>query len=273
MTFIEKLNQSIKQSNSLICIGLDTDKNKIPSHLKNENYSLFEFNKQIINSTHDLVCAYKPNSAFYEAYGNKGIVELKMTIEYIKQNHPRIPVILDSKRADIGSTNSGYVSFAYDYLDADAITLNPYLGKEALSPFLKNKEKGAIILCKTSNKGGGEFQDLKVGDEPLYKIVARNIASEWNKQNNCLLVVGATYPEELKNVRNIVGDMFILVPGIGAQGGNLEKTIKAGLNSQKSGLIINSSRSVIYASTGEDFAQKSREETQKLKEQINQFRN
>jgi orotidine-5'-phosphate decarboxylase len=273
MTFIEKLNKSITQNNSLVCVGLDTDETKIPQHLKKEDYAIFEFNKEIIDATQDLVCAYKPNIAFYEAIGNKGIVELRMTCEYIQQKYAEIPIILDAKRGDIGNTNNGYAKYIFDYLQADAITVNPYLGKEALQPFLKHKDKGIIILCKTSNNGGGEFQNLKINNEPLYKIVAKNVAAEWNNLNNCLLVVGATYPEELKEIRAIVGDMPILVPGIGAQGGDVEKTIKAGINSKNSGLIINSSRAIIYASTGEDFAQKAREETLKLKEQINKFRN
>ncbi len=271
MTFQDKLNNIIEKNNSLVCVGLDTDIEKIPHHLKKEDYSIFEFNKEIINATHDLVCAYKPNSAFYEALGDRGVRELKMTCDYINQNYPKIPIILDAKRADIGNTNNGYIKYAYEYVGADAITLNPYLGKDALQPFLNLKEKGSIILCKTSNSGAGEFQDLKVEDKQLYKIIAEKVATEWNAKSNCLLVVGATYPQELNEVRQLVGDMTILVPGIGAQGGDLEKTIKAGLNSKKSGLIINSSRAIIYASSGEDFAEKAGEETKKLRDEINKY--
>jgi len=272
MTFLEKLKKIIKQNNSLVCVGLDSDSEKIPSHLKQNDYLLFEFNKAIIDVTHDLVCAYKLNSAFYEALGNKGIVELRMTCTYIQRHYPEIPIILDAKRADIGNTNQGYIKYAFEYLTADAITLNPYLGKDALQPFLKLEEKGCIILCKTSNSGGGEFQNLKIDGQPLYKIVAQKVSKEWNTQNNCLLVVGATFPEELEEIRETVGNMPILVPGIGAQGGDLQKTLKAGLTSKKSGLIINSSRDIIYASSGEDFAQKAKEETQKLRDQINKYR-
>lgn len=273
MTFQQKLDNIIKKNNSLVCIGLDTDSDKIPHHLKKADYSIFEFNKEIINATHDLVCAYKPNSAFYEALGDRGVLQLKMTCDYINEKSPEIPIIIDAKRGDIGNTNNGYVKFAFVYLEADAITLNPYLGKEALSPFLKLVDKGCIILCKTSNSGGGEFQNLKIDGFPLYKIIAEKVTKEWNENKNCLLVVGATYPEELSEIRKLVGNMTILVPGIGAQGGDLQKTVKAGLNSKNSGLIINSSRSIIYASKGEDFAEKAREEIDRLRVEINKYRN
>lgn len=273
MTFQQKLDAIVKKNNSLVCVGLDSDVEKLPNFLKKEDYAQYDFNRAIIDATYDLVCAYKPNSAFYEAQGNKGLVELRMTCDYIAQKYPEIPIILDAKRADIGNTNKGYIYSAFEYLKADAITLSPYLGKEALTPFLKREENGCIILCKTSNPGAGEFQDLEINGEPLYKIVAKKVATEWNTHNNCLLVVGATYPDELKEIRQITGDMTFLVPGIGAQGGEVEKTIKAGLNSKKRGLIINSSRGIIFASNGPDFADKAREETKKLKDEINKYRN
>lgn len=210
----------------------------------------FAFDKKIIDATHDLVCAYKPNSAFYEANGAQGLVELKKTCDYLRKTYPDIVLILDAKRADIGNTNQGYVSFAYDYLGADAITLNPYLGREALQPFLDRKEKGSIILCRTSNPGAGEFQD------ELYKKVAEHVARSWNKNDNCALVVGATYPGELKIVRRIVGDMPILVPGIGAQGGDLTKTLAAGRDSHGTGMIISVSRSIIFADNPRKEAEK-----------------
>lgn len=274
MNFLDKLNKIIEKNNSLVCVGLDSDIDKLPKIIKEENHEhpQFEFNKDIINATADLVCAYKPNSAFYEARGEEGIKELKLTCEYIKNTYPHIPIILDAKRADIGNTNNGYASFAFDYLGVDAITLNPYLGRDALQPFLDRKDKGCIILCKTSNAGAGELQDLKIGAETIYQLVARKTLKEWNTNNNCLLVVGATYPEELGEVRKIVEDMTILVPGVGAQEGYLEKTIKGGLNSQKRGLIISSSRVIIFASSEEDFDERAREETKKLREEINQYR-
>lgn len=272
MTFQQKLDNIIAKNNSLVCIGLDSDFDKLPESIKSKDNPQFEFNKAIIDATHDLVCAYKPNSAFYEALGDRGVKNLKLTCDYLTNTYPEIPIILDAKRGDIGNTNEGYIKFAFDYLNADAITLHPYLGKEAIQPFLKRADKRCIILCRTSNSGSGEFQDLLVDGEPLYKKVAKQVAKEWNTNGNCMLVVGATYPEELAQVRQIVGDMTLLVPGIGAQGGDVEKTVKAGLNSQKTGMIINSSRGIIFASNGKDFAEKAREEAIKLKEEINKYR-
>jgi len=260
MTFQQKLEKIVKKNNSLVCVGLDSDINKIPRGRQ------FLFNKSIIEATSDLVCSYKLNTAFYEAIGYKGVEALKKTCDYLRKKFPKIPIIIDAKRGDIGNTNSGYVQFVFTFLGADAVTVQPYLGEEAIRPFLDCKDKGIIILCRTSNPGGGEFQDLKVGNSPLYKIIAKNVAKKWNKNKNCLLVVGATYPNELRQVREIVGEeMTLLVPGIGAQGGDLEATLKAGLNKKKRGLIINSSRGII-------FAKDPREEAKKLKEEINNYR-
>lgn len=273
MTFQYKLTHITRKNNSLVCIGLDSQSEKIPTHLKSKPSGIFEFNKAIIDATHELVCSYKPNTAFYESLGSHGIEQLKMTTEYLKSQYPEHLVILDAKRGDIGTTNEGYAQFAFEYLKADAITLHPYLGKEALKPFLEKEDKGLFILCRTSNPGAGEFQDLQVEGKPLYQKVAEKVISEWNYNNNCGLVVGATYPTELDIVRHIVGDGFpLLIPGIGAQGGDVEKTIKAGIDKKGSNAIINSSRGIIFASSGEDFAQKAREETEKLKKLINQYR-
>ena len=267
-----------------VCVGLDTDFNKIPQCVKDKNYpvsgTIIEFNKTIIDATSDYACAYKPNSAFYEQYGAEGINALRRTIDHVHETAPNMPVILDYKRGDIGNTNEGYVKFAFNYLEADAVTVHPYLGSEAMKPFLDCKDKGIIVLCRTSNKGAGEFQDKKnllqrefyTDSVELYKIVARNITKTWNYNNNCLLVVGATYPGELKQVRKIVGDMPILIPGIGAQGGDLQATLEAGLDSKGEGVIINSSRGIIYASSGEDFAEAARRETLKLHTAIADFR-
>lgn len=269
ITFQQKLDNRIKEKKTMLCVGLDTNVAMIPEHLKSEDHEQFKFNREIIDSTHDLVCAYKPNSAFYEACGDDGVTQLKLTIEYIQNKYPEIPIILDAKRADIGSTNEGYVSYAFDYLGVDAITLHPFLGKEALEPFFLRKEKGLIILCRTSNPGASEFQDLEVHGEPLYRYIAKRVSKEWNGNGNCLLVIGATYPKELQEVREIVGDMTFLIPGIGAQGGEIEKTVLAGVNSKNRGMIINSSRGIIFASDGEDFAEKAREEALKLRDAIN----
>ncbi|RJR16384.1 orotidine-5'-phosphate decarboxylase [Candidatus Microgenomates bacterium] len=272
MTFQQKLDNIVAKNNSLLCVGLDSDWNKLPEVVKKEEYPQFVFNKAIIDATHDLVCAYKPNSAFYEYLGSEGVRQLKLTCDYLLETYPEIPIILDAKRADIGNTNNGYISFAYDYLQVDAITLHPYLGSEALKPFINRTDKGAIVLCRTSNPGAGELQDLQIDGQPLYKLVAQKATHEWNKNGNVMLVVGATYPEELAEVRQIVGDMTLLVPGVGAQGGDVEKTVKAGLNSKKAGIIINASRSIIFASKAEDFTQKGREETEKLQIEINRYR-
>jgi len=265
MTFQQKLDDQIKRNKSLLCVGLDSDIEKLPVKFRNSRNPQTDFNKFIVDSTHDLVCAYKINSAFYESHGPNGLMELKDTCDYIRQKYPSIPMILDFKRGDIGNTNDGYVQFAFDYLHVDAVTVHPYMGRESLDPFLRQKNKGIFILCRTSNPGAGEFQDLLVDGKPLYQVVAEKIVKDWNKFNNCYLVVGATYPEELAKVREMVGDMVLLVPGIGSQGGNVEDTIKAGLNSQKSGVVITSSRSII-------FGKNPREEAQKLRDEINTFR-
>lgn len=273
--FYQKLENRWGQG-LFVCVGLDSEYGKIPEHLKTGSAedAIFEFNKQIIDATADLACAYKPNAAFYEAEGEEGMRALKRTIAYIKETHPEVPVILDYKRGDIGNTNLGYVKEAFDDLKADAVTVHGFLGREAMQPFLDRKDKGIIVLAKTSNPGSGEFQDLPVGRkmEPLYQIVARHVSESWNENGNCAIVVGATYPEELAQVRALVGDLPILLPGIGAQGGEVEATVKAGKDSRSKGMIINSSRGIIFASNGEDFAQAARKETQRLTEEINKYR-
>lgn len=250
MKFLQKLDVSIKKNNSLLCIGLDNCD--------------FEFNKKIIDQTHDLVCCYKANIAFYSAQGINGLDSLIKTIRYIHERYD-LPFILDAKRADIGNTAGNYVKEAFDVFAADAVTVNPYLGFDSIEPFLKRKDKGVIILCRTSNKSASDFQDLIVDGKPLYLKVARKVV-EWNKKyKNCLMVVGATWPEELKKIRKIAPEMFFLIPGIGAQGGDLEKTLKYGLTKQNSGLIIHSSRSIIYDNNP-------RAKTEELKNAINKYR-
>ncbi len=231
-SFSDKLTAKWKE-NKFLCVGLDKGD--------------FEFDKSIIDQTFDLVCAYKPQSAYYEAFGDEGWRALKKTVGYIREKFSSIPVILDAKRGDIGSTNEAYAKAIFDDLGVDALTVHPYLGKEALESFLKRANKTIFVLVRTSNPGAGEFQDLMVEGKLLYQLVAEHVAKDWNTNGNCAVVVGATYPEELKKVREIVGDMPILVPGIGAQGGDLEATIKNGLNSKKQGLIISSSRGIIFA--------------------------
>lgn len=272
MNFQQKLDIRMEKVNSLVCVGLDADYKKISAQEKTRELSQFAFNRAIIDETHPFVCAYKPNSAFYEAGGAEGIEELKKTCDYIHKQHPDIPIILDAKRADIGNTNEGYVTFAFDYLGADAITLHPYLGYEALKPFLDRSDCGCIILCKTSNPGAGEFQDLNVDGKPLYQIIAEQVIHKWNINGNCLLVVGATYPKELAEVRAIVGDMTLLVPGIGTQGGDVDKTVRAGVNSFCKGMIISSARNIIFASSGADFAKQAGIQARKLHDEINIYR-
>lgn len=301
-----------------VCVGLDSDLGKIPqsAYVYEEGYVVTEtergvnvantivaFNRAIVEKTKDLVFAYKP-TAFYEAHGEDGIAALHRTISDINKIAPNVPVILDAKRADIGNTNVGYANFAFDYLGADAITVHPYLGAEALRPFLERKEKGIFVLCRTSNPGAGEFQDTRVSltfsglvtlvgnaDEantlngiykwshpaggfriPLYQYVALRVSRHWNKNGNCALVVGATYPDELRKVRGLVGDMPILIPGIGAQGAEAEKTVIAGKDSRGRGMIVNSSWSIIFASNGADFGDDARRETEKLHNLVNQCR-
>lgn len=259
---LKKFQKIIKQSNSLVCVGLDSNLEKIPLPFQGKRYPQFEFNKWIIDQTHDLVAAYKPNLAFYEARGVAGWEDLALTMNYLGQHYPEIFTIADAKRADIGSTNEGYVKAIFDELNFDAITLHPYLGQEALAPFLNRKDKVSIILCKTSNLGGGEIQDLVVDGQPLWQVVATKVSQQWNKNNNCMLVVGATYPHELSKVRSVVGDMPLLIPGIGAQGGDLIATLTAGLTKDKKGLLINSARDIIFSTSP-------RQAAQDLKEAIN----
>lgn len=276
MSFKKKLENRWKK-NKFVCVGLDSDYSKIPITVRRDysiEESIVEFNKAIIDKTFDLVCAYKMQSSYYEAEGSKGIRALRKTVKYIKRNYPDIPLILDAKRADIGSTNEGYVKAIFEWLGFDAVTVNPYLGGESLEPFLERKDKGIIVLVKTSNPGAGEFQDLEVYPErsrrrkPLYQIVAKNVSKKWNKNKNCAVVVGATYPKELRIVRKIIGDMPILIPGIGVQGGDLKNTVKYGKGKKSWGMIINSSRGIIFASSGKDFAEAAREKTLELHEEI-----
>ena len=243
-----------------LCVGLDSDFEKIPETARQSGVreTIVAFNRAIVDATKDIVCAYKPNPAFYEVHGDEGWKALRETIQYIQEAAPDVPVILDGKRTDIGNTNNGYVESAFDHLRADAITVHPYFGSDALSAFFERKEKGIIVLCRSSNPGSGEIQDLKVDGEPLYKHVARLVAGKWNANGNCGIMVGATYPQELAEVRAIVGDMPILIPGVGAQGGDIEKTVAAGKDGNGRGMIISVSRAIIFASDGADFAEAAR---------------
>lgn len=246
-TVIQKYNVRADQTGSLVCVGLDSDLRHLPARFLNDPTPQFTFNRWVIDQTHRYVSAYKANIAFYEARGDQGWHELKLTVDYLREHHPDILTICDAKRGDISSTNEGYVTAIFDWLGFDAVTLHAYLGGDALQPFFDRADKGCIVLCRTSNPGSGELQNLTVDGRPFWEIVAEKTRDRWNTHGNCMLVMGATYPEEIRQVRAIVGDMTLLVPGIGAQGGNLEQTIRFGLNTEGRGLIINSSRGVIFA--------------------------
>jgi orotidine-5'-phosphate decarboxylase len=273
MDFKRKLAASWAKNDSLLCVGLDPNMDKLPQHLRRSQTPFFDFGKAIVDATANLVCAFKPNSAFYESLGAAGIEQLKQTCDYIREKYPELPVILDFKRGDIDTTNSHYDKFAFEYLAVDAVTVQPYEGHTAFQPFLDRKDKGIIVLCRMSNKGSDEFQDMLVDGRKLYVHVAEHVRDKWNTNGNCLLVVGATYPAEMAEIRQLVGDkMTFLVPGFGAQGGDIEATIKGGITSRGDGLIINSSRAIIYASDGEDFAEAARQQAIVSRDEINKYR-
>ncbi|OOG47878.1 orotidine-5'-phosphate decarboxylase [Rhodanobacter sp. C01] len=270
MHFMQSLQQAWKNHDSLVCVGLDPEPSKFPAHLRGDPDAVFEFCRAIVDATADLVCTYKPQIAHFAALRAEDALE--RLIAHIHQKHPGVPVILDAKRGDIGSTAQHYVSEAFDRYRADAVTLNPYLGRDSVQPFLDRADKGVILLCHTSNPGAADLQDLDVGGMPLYQHVARIIARDWNSHGNCALVTGATWPEQLGEVRALVGDMPLLVPGIGAQGGDVEAVVRNGRTPDGNGLLISSSRAILYAGNGEDYAQAARAATQELRDTINRYR-
>lgn len=265
MKAVEKYNARVVAVNSLLCVGLDSDMARLPEAYRSKDQPQFEFNRWVIEQTHTFAAAYKLNSAFYEARGAAGMQELKLTLNYLRDRHPEILTICDAKRGDIGDTSDAYARAIFDELGADAVTLSPYLGKDSLQPFLDRADKGCIILCRTSNEGANELQNLQVDGKPLWQIVAEKVANEWNANGNCMLVAGATYPAQLLRIRNSCGEMTFLVPGVGAQGGDVQATVQAGINRSGKGLIINASRSIIQADFPGDAAQG-------LRDNINQYR-
>jgi orotidine-5'-phosphate decarboxylase len=269
-SFIEQLQRGWDGNDSLVCVGLDPEIERFPPHVAESASPIFQFNKAIIDATADLVCAYKPQFAHYAAYEAED--QLERTIDYIHRSYPGIPVILDSKRGDVGNTAERYAIEAFERYHADAVTVSPYLGGDSLEPFLKYEDKGVIVLCRTSNPGAVDVQDLEVNGRRLFHIIADLAARRWNSRGNCLLVVGATYPRELAEVREIVGNMPLLVPGVGAQGGDVAQAVQNGQTAAGGGLVISSSRGILYASAGENFASAAREATQRLRDLINTSR-
>ena len=267
----QQLIQQIQQKKSFLCIGLDVDLNKIPKHLLDLEDPIFEFNRAIIDATHDLTVSYKPNTAFYEAYGIKGWMSLQKTIEYINSTYPDIFTIADAKRGDIGNTSSMYAKAFFEDLNFDSVTVAPYMGKDSVEPFLAFENKHTIMLALTSNEGAFDFQTLSVDGEELYKKVLRT-SKTWKNSENLMYVVGATKAEYFAEIRKIIPKNFILVPGVGAQGGNLAEVCHYGLNDDV-GLLINSSRAIIYASEEADFAEIAREEAFKIQMEMKNILN
>jgi orotidine-5'-phosphate decarboxylase len=268
--FVAALARAWERNDSLLCVGLDPEIERFPRTIGTEASPIFRFNKAIIDATADLVCAYKPQFAHYAAYEAED--QLERTIEYIHRAYPGLPVILDAKRGDVGHSAERYAIEAFERYGADAVTVNPYLGTDALEPFLARADKGVIVLCRTSNAGAGDLQDLETGGRRLYQVVAELAARRWNTRGNCLLVVGATYPRELAEVRALVGEMPLLVPGVGAQQGDVQQVVRQGCTRSGTGLIISSSRALLYASAGDDFATACRQAAQQLREAINHAR-
>ena len=262
----EGLYQQINKKRSFLCVGLDTDFNKIPASLQKEKSPLFSFNKAILDATHDLAIACKPNLAFYEAQGAAGWTTLKDTVEYVRSNYPELFLIADAKRGDIGNTASMYARTFFEEMDFDAVTISPYMGRDSVMPFLEYENKWVILLGLTSNPGAEDFQMLETGNAKLFEEVLRQ-GSTWGSPDNLMFVTGATRPEHLDGIRSIVPDHFLLVPGIGAQGGSLQEVTKHGMN-DRCGLIVNSSRSIIYADSSESFPQAARSEALKLRDQM-----
>jgi orotidine-5'-phosphate decarboxylase len=244
---LQKYADRADTAQSLLCIGLDPEIALIPKSFQTETWPLFAFNRWIIDQTHTYAAAYKPNMAFYDARGTQGQRELELTMDYLRSHHPTIVTICDAKRADIGNTNRGYVTSIFDTMGFDSVTLHPYLGREALTPFLDREDKASIILCRTSNPGAAEFQDLCFDGKPLWETVAAQVSAQWNTKGNCMLVVGATYPQEMRRIRTVAPHVPFLVPGIGAQGGDVHAVVSAGLDEQSKGLIISSSRGILFS--------------------------
>lgn len=272
-TFISRLNAASQAHDSLLCVGLDPDPAKFPAELQGNPDAISIFCKAIIDATAGLACAFKPQIAYFAALAAED--QLQDICDYLRQRYPHIPIVLDAKRGDIGATAVQYAREAFERYGAHAVTVNPYMGFDSVAPYLEWKDRGAIVLCRTSNPGGSDLQFLQVDGKPLYQHVAQLVAEKWNLNGQCALVVGATFPDEIAQVRKIVGEMPLLVPGIGAQGGDIEATVRAGQTPDGGGMMINSSRAILYASpaAGEDFSQAAARVAQQTRDAINRFRN
>ncbi|MES2900783.1 MAG: orotidine-5'-phosphate decarboxylase [Pseudomonadota bacterium] len=272
MNFIDKLSTAWTANNSLLCVGLDPDLARFPAHLQSRPDAIVSFCKAIIDATADLACSFKPQIAYFAALGAER--ELEDICAYLRSNYPQIPLILDAKRGDIGATAKQYAREAFDRYGADAVTVNPYMGFDSVEPYMEWTDRGAIVLCRTSNPGGSDLQFLEVEGRPLYQHVADLVANKWNRNGQCALVVGATFPDELAQVRAIVGNMPLLVPGVGAQGGDVQATVLAGRSASGAGMMINSSRAILYATprADEDFAAAARRVALDTRDAINTHR-
>ena len=271
MNFVDKLRRRWRDADSLLCVGLDPDPARFPEALVDDPDALFDFCRDIVDATAEFACAFKPQIAYFAAH-NGGEAALQRLVAHIDGAHPDVPVILDAKRGDIGSTAEQYAVEAFDRYGADAVTLNPYMGRDSAEPFLRRDDRGCIFLCHTSNPGARDFQELEVDGRPLYQHIARTIAQEWNASGNCALVVGATFPEELKVIRGIVGDMPLLIPGVGAQGGDVEAVVRHGASADGTGLMVNSSRGILYASSGAGYTDAAAAAARRLRDAINRVR-
>ncbi len=266
---LKSLSQQIKIKESFLCVGLDIDLSKIPTHILNEKDPIFVFSKSIIDATHKYAVAYKPNLAFFEAYGIEGWKAFEKTIDYINKNYPNHFIIADAKRGDIGNTSGRYAKAFFENYGVDAVTISPYMGRDSIEPFLSFKDKYAVLLTLTSNEGSRDFQYIEQKGVPVYEKVLR-LSTKFENAHNLMYVVGATKSENLKSIRNIVPDSFLLIPGVGAQGGNLKEVVLNGINSN-CGLIVNSSRGIIYASQGNDFVEKAAEKAFELQKEMSEY--
>lgn len=269
-SFMQALRARWQAADTLVCVGLDPERERFPTRFAGDPDAVFAFCRDIADATAAYACAFKPQIAHFAALGAEDA--LQRLVAHLHAAHPGVPVILDAKRGDIGSTARRYAAEAFDRYGADAVTANPYLGHDSLAPFLERAERGVVVLCRTSNPGAGDLQDLDVGGRPLYQRVAEKVAGEWNGHGNCALVVGATWPEQLREVRAIVGDLPLLVPGVGAQGGDAEAVVRNARSADGTGLMVSSSRAILYASGGDDYAEAAAAAARGLRDTLNAAR-